>query len=156
MAVLAGGSSRRVGAGGAVGGLHADRQRLRVARCPGAASAAPAAGSAQEDKSGVMDHLTIVIRPFRVEAVLAVIDAFGVDSCMLREAKGYGRQKGYLDRYRGEDFSEVYLPKVEVSVVVVAERSAELAEQLTKAARTGRIGDGKVLVVRSPYPPIEF
>jgi nitrogen regulatory protein PII len=103
-----------------------------------------------------MDHLTIVIRPFRVEAVLAVIDAFGVDSCMLREAKGYGRQKGYLDRYRGEDFSEVYLPKVEVSVVVVAERSADLAEQLTKAARTGRIGDGKVLVVRSPYPPIEF
>lgn len=103
-----------------------------------------------------MEHFTIVIRPFRVEAVLAAVATFGVLSCTVREAKGFGRQKGYLDRYRGEEFSEAYLPKVEITIGVEPERAAELAELLTKTARTGRIGDGKLLIVRSPFPAIEF
>jgi nitrogen regulatory protein PII len=71
---------------------------------------------------------------------------FGADACTVREAKGYGRQKGYLDRYKGSEYSTAYLPKVEVCVWVEDERYDELARIVAKAARTGRIGDGKVFV----------
>jgi nitrogen regulatory protein PII len=104
-----------------------------------------------------MKYLTIVVKPFRAEAVLRVIAEMGVDACSVREAKGYGRQKGYLDRYRGGEFSTAYLPKVEIGVWVADERYAELAERVAKAARTGRIGDGKVFVVPVAWPgAIEF
>jgi nitrogen regulatory protein P-II 2 len=103
-----------------------------------------------------MKHLTVVIKPFRVEAVLAAISSFGVASCTVREAKGFGRQKGYLDKYRGEEFSEVYLPKVEIIIEVEKERYQELSEIICKVARTGRIGDGKVFVVPTAWPAIEF
>lgn len=103
-----------------------------------------------------MKHLTIVVKPFRAEAVLKVIAEMGVELCMVREAKGYGRQKGYLDKYRGGDFSTAYLPKVEITVCVEAARCGELAERVAKTARTGRIGDGKVFVVPVAHGPIEF
>jgi len=103
-----------------------------------------------------MKYLTIVVKPFRAEAVLQVIAELGVDACAVREAKGYGRQKGYLDRYRGGEFSTAYLPKVEISVWVAEALYAELAERVAKAARTGRIGDGKVFVVPTAWDAIEF
>ena len=103
-----------------------------------------------------MKHLTIVVKPFRAEAVLNVIAEAGVELCTVREAKGFGRQKGYLDRYRGGDFSTAYLPKVEITVVVKSESADDLAERVAKAARTGRIGDGKVFVVPVAWPVIEF
>lgn len=103
-----------------------------------------------------MKQLTLVVKPFRAEAVLAVIAELGVDACVVREAKGYGRQKGYLDRYRGGEFSTAYLPKVEITVWIAAERYRELVERVTRAARTGRIGDGKVFVVPLAWPAIEF
>ena len=56
-----------------------------------------------------MKQLTIVVKPFRAEAVLRVIAEMGVEVCAVREAKGYGRQKGYLDRYRGSEYSTAYL-----------------------------------------------
>ena len=103
-----------------------------------------------------MKQLTIVVKPFRAEAVLRVVAEMGVDACAVREAKGYGRQKGYLDRYRGGEFSMAYLPKVEIAVWVSDDRAAELAERVAKAARTGRIGDGKVFVVPAAWDVIEF
>lgn len=103
-----------------------------------------------------MKYLTIVVKPFRAEAVLQVIAEMGVDACSVREAKGYGRQKGYLDRYRGGEFSTAYLPKVEISVWVAESLYLELAERVSKAARTGRIGDGKVFVVSTRWDAIEF
>lgn len=103
-----------------------------------------------------MKYLTIVVKPFRAEAVLRVIAEMGVDACSVREAKGYGRQKGYLDRYRGGEFSMAYLPKVEIAVWIDAGRYDELVEKVTKTARTGRIGDGKVFVVPAAWDVIEF
>ena len=104
-----------------------------------------------------MKQLTIVVKPFRAEAVLRVVAELGVTACAVREAKGYGRQKGYLDRYKGGEFSMAYLPKVEISVWVDDARYEELADRVTKAARTGRIGDGKVFVVPAAWPDaIEF
>src|SRR5436190_2390393 len=94
-----------------------------------------------------MKQLTVVVKPFRAEAVLRAAAELGVDSCVVREAKGYSRQKGYLDRYLGSEYSMAFLPKVEITVCVPDERAAEVAEQIVRAARTGRIGDGKVFVL---------
>jgi nitrogen regulatory protein PII len=104
-----------------------------------------------------MKQLTIVVKPFRAEAVLQAIAELGVSACVVREAKGYSRQKGYLNRYVGSEYSMAFLPKVEISVWVSDERAAEVAERITKVARTGRIGDGKIFIVDIGWPePLEF
>src|SRR5713101_8436672 len=104
----------------------------------------------------VMKQLTIVVRPFRAEAVLKAIAELNVTACVVREAKGYSRQKGYLERYAGSEYSLAFLPKVEISVWVSADRAGEVADHIVRAARTGRIGDGKVFVVNSAWPePLE-
>ncbi len=104
-----------------------------------------------------MKLLTIVVRPFRAEAVLRVLANLDVSSCIVREAKGYSRQKGYLDRYVGSEYSEAFLPKVEISVCVSDERADEVSQQIVRAARTGRIGDGKVFGVPLAWSePLEF
>ena len=94
-----------------------------------------------------MKQLTIVVKPFRAEAVLQAVAELGVSACVVREAKGYSRQKGYLNRYVGSEYSMAFLPKVEISVCVSDERVREVAERITRVARTGRIGDGKIFVV---------
>jgi nitrogen regulatory protein PII len=96
-------------------------------------------------------QLVIIVKPFRAEAVLQVIASFpDVRGWTVREAKGYGRQKGYLDRYRGSEYGMAYLPKVEFQVWVDKLRYEELVEQIVRAARTGRIGDGKIMTVAVP------
>ena len=94
-----------------------------------------------------MKQLTIVVKPFRAEAVLRAIAEVDVASVVVREAKGYSRQKGYLDRYLGSEYSLAFLPKIEISVCVSDERAEEVADHIVRAARTGRIGDGKVFMV---------
>src|SRR5256885_5422936 len=104
-----------------------------------------------------MKQLTIVVKPFRAEAVLAAVAEMGVTACVVREAKGYGRQKGYLERYVGSEYSLAFLPKVEISIWVKAEQVEAVAERIMRAARTGRIGDGKIFVVPLALPePLEF
>jgi nitrogen regulatory protein P-II 2 len=104
-----------------------------------------------------MKQFTVVVKPFRAEAVLRAVAELGVDACVVREAKGYSRQKGYLDRYLGSEYSMAFLPKVEITVWVASDRAEEVAEAIVRSARTGRIGDGKVFVMASAWPgPIEF
>lgn len=104
-----------------------------------------------------MKQLTIVVKPFRAEAVLKALAELHVTACVVREAKGYSRQKGYLDRYVGSEYSLAFLPKVEISVWVSDERAEEVADRIVRAARTGRIGDGKIFVVNSSVSePLEF
>jgi nitrogen regulatory protein P-II 2 len=104
-----------------------------------------------------MKQLTIVVKPFRTEAVLRAIADLQVSAFVVQEAKGYGRQKGYLDRYAGSEFSMAFLPKVEVSAWVADGRAAEVADRIVRVARTGRIGDGKVFVLDTAWPePLEF
>ncbi|MBY0523142.1 MAG: P-II family nitrogen regulator [Gemmataceae bacterium] len=104
-----------------------------------------------------MKQLTIVVKPFRAEAVLRIVAELGVSACVVREAKGYSRQKGYLDRYVGSEYSLAFLPKVEISVCVSDDRAEEVADRIVRAARTGRIGDGKVFQVAMAWPePMEF
>lgn len=93
----------------------------------------------------------MVTRPFRAEAVLRAITEMAgpgaLAGCVVREVKGYGRQKGYLDRYLGGEYSMAFLPKVEISLAVPADRVEDITAGAVRAARTGRIGDGKVFVV---------
>jgi nitrogen regulatory protein PII len=104
-----------------------------------------------------MKQLTIVVKPFVAQAVLQTLAAAEVQACVVQEAKGYSRQKGYLDRYMGSEYSHVYLPKVEISVWVPDEQLQDVADRVVRAARTGRIGDGKVLIVETSWPePLEF
>ena len=103
-----------------------------------------------------MKQLTIIVKPFRAEAVLRAAAEAGVSACAVREAKGYGRQKGYLERYVGSEYSLAFLPKVEVSVWVDDERVGSVAERIVRAARTGRIGDGKIFVVPLALPALDF
>ena len=93
-----------------------------------------------------MKQITALVRPFRAEAVLKVIGELDVNACLVQEAKGYSRQKGYLDRYAGSEYSMAFLPKVEISVWVSDQKAASVADKIVRAARTGRIGDGKVFV----------
>lgn len=104
-----------------------------------------------------MHQLTIVVKPFRAEAVLRVLAARGVDSCVVREAKGYSRQKGYLDRYLGSEYSMAFLPKVEITAWLADDRAEEVVAEVAQVARTGRMGDGKIFVLPLAWPEaIEF
>jgi nitrogen regulatory protein PII len=104
-----------------------------------------------------MKQLIIIVKPFRAEAVLQAAAQLGVAACLVREAKGYGRQKSYLERYVGSEYSLAFLPKVEIAVWASDDKASQVAEHMVKVARTGRIGDGKVLVLDCPFPePLEF
>ena len=104
-----------------------------------------------------MKQLIIVVKPFRAEGVLQALAGQDIAACVVREAKGYSRQKGYLDRYVGSEYSLAFLPKVEISVWVGEQKAEEVVDRIVRAARTGRIGDGKVFVVNSSWPePLEF
>ena len=104
-----------------------------------------------------MKQLTIVVKPFRAEAVLRTISELDVLACVVREAKGYSRQKGYLNRYIGSEYSMAFLPKVEISVWVSDNKVESVADQIVRTARTGRIGDGKIFVVDMGWPDaLEF
>ncbi|MGE3806702.1 MAG: P-II family nitrogen regulator [Gemmataceae bacterium] len=105
-----------------------------------------------------MKQLTIVVKPFRAEAVLKAIAGMKVIACVAQEAKGYSRQKSYLERYAGSEYSMAFLPKVEITVWVADDKARELADRIVRTARTGRIGDGKIFEVDiSSLPePLEF
>jgi nitrogen regulatory protein P-II 2 len=102
-------------------------------------------------------QLVVIVKPFRAQAVMQAIAELEVAACVVREAKGYGRQKGYLDQYMGSEYSMAFLPKVEISVWVADDQAELIAERIVRTARTGRIGDGKILVLRAAWPePLEF
>ncbi len=93
-----------------------------------------------------MKKLTVVVKPFKVDAVIRALQETGAFSLTLAEARGYGRQKGHLDLYRDDSARVTFLPKVRLECAVDDERLADAVERVTMAARTGRIGDGKVFV----------
>jgi nitrogen regulatory protein PII len=99
-----------------------------------------------------MKLLTIVLKPFRAEAVLRALAEMDVASCVVREVKGYSRQKNYLDRYLGSEYTMAFLPKVEITVCVNDNRVDEVSERITSIARTGRMGDGKIFMQPLGWP----
>jgi len=91
-------------------------------------------------------RLLIVVKPFRVDAVVQALREAGASALTLTEARGYGRQKGRLELYREEAGGVTFLPKVRLECVVDDAQVADAVERAATAARTGRIGDGKIFV----------
>ncbi|MYW01811.1 P-II family nitrogen regulator [Streptomyces sp. SID3343] len=94
-----------------------------------------------------MKLITAVIKPHRLDDVKNALQAFGVHGLTVTEASGYGRQRGHTEVYRGAEYQVDLVPKVRIEVVADDEDAEELLDVLVKAARTGKIGDGKAWVV---------
>lgn len=93
-----------------------------------------------------MKLVTAVIKPHKWEATRAAIEAAGVHGMTISEVSGYGRQKGHTEVYRGAEYDVALVPKVRVEILVADEDATALVDVITAAARTGKIGDGKVWV----------
>jgi nitrogen regulatory protein P-II 1 len=93
-----------------------------------------------------MKKIEAIIRPFRIDDVREALAEIGVKGMTLTEVKGYGRQKGHTELYRGSEYQIDFLPKLKIEVVV-ADRMAETAvDTIIKAAKTGQVGDGKIFI----------
>ena len=93
-----------------------------------------------------MKKIEAVIQPFKLDDVKEALMNIGVDGMTISEVRGHGRQKGHKEVYRGREYHEDLLPKVKIELVVSDNRADEVIKTLTGAARTGKIGDGKVFV----------
>ena len=93
-----------------------------------------------------MKLITAIIRPFKLEEVREALAQAGVTGLTVTEVKGYGRQKGHTELYRGAEYVVDFLPKVKVEVVVKDDDVERCIEAVVKAAKTGKIGDGKIFV----------
>ncbi|NLU69761.1 P-II family nitrogen regulator [Streptomyces sp. HNM0574] len=91
-----------------------------------------------------MKLITAVVKPHRLDDVKEALRAFGVQGLTVTEASGYGRQRGHTEVYRGAEYTVDLVPKVRIEVLVEDEDAEQLTEIVVKAARTGKIGDGKV------------
>jgi nitrogen regulatory protein P-II 1 len=93
-----------------------------------------------------MKLITAIVQPFTVADIHAAIDAAGVHGMTFSEAQGYGRQKGHTEVYRGAEYAVEFVPKARVDIIVEDDHAETILEVLIGAARTGKIGDGKVWV----------
>jgi nitrogen regulatory protein P-II 1 len=93
-----------------------------------------------------MKKIEAVIKPFKLDDVKEALQELGVQGMTVLEAKGYGRQKGHTELYRGAEYVVDFLPKIKLEVVVDDGQLAAALEAIQQAARTGRIGDGKIFV----------
>ena len=93
-----------------------------------------------------MKLITAIIKPFKLEEVRAALTDLGLQGMTVTEVKGYGRQKGHTEIYRGAEYAVNFLPKIKIEVVVADDQLERVLEAISGAARTGRIGDGKIFV----------
>ncbi len=93
-----------------------------------------------------MKKIEAIIKPFRLEEVKESLSAIGVEGMTVTEVKGFGRQKGHTEIYRGSEYTVDFLPKIKIEIVLPDDRAEDAVKAITKAAKTGKIGDGKVFV----------
>jgi len=93
-----------------------------------------------------MKKITAIIKPFKLEDVREQLSKVGVNGITVTEVKGFGRQKGHTELYRGAEYVIDFLPKVKLEAVVTDDQAEECIEAISGAARTGKIGDGKIFV----------
>lgn len=96
-----------------------------------------------------MKQIIAVVKPFLAEKVLDSLKRAPLEALHVREVKGFGRQKNYIDEYDETEFSTAFLPKVEITMWVDDLRAEEILDKIVAVARTGRIGDGKIFVLPS-------
>ncbi|HPD31695.1 MAG TPA: P-II family nitrogen regulator [Phycisphaerae bacterium] len=93
-----------------------------------------------------MKKIEAIIKPFKLDEVKTALTAIGIQGLTVSEVRGFGRQKGHTEHYRGAEYTVDFIPKVKIEVVVPEAKVAEVLETIAKAARTGQIGDGKIFV----------
>jgi nitrogen regulatory protein P-II 1 len=93
-----------------------------------------------------MKKLEAIIKPFKLDDVREALSEMGITGMTVTEVKGFGRQKGHTELYRGAEYVVDFLPKVKLEVVLAAEQVERAIEAITNAARTGKIGDGKIFI----------
>lgn len=104
-----------------------------------------------------MKQLLIIVKPFLATAVLEVVARHEVHECLVDEVKGYGRQKNYLERYKGSEYSLAFLPKVEICIWAEDATAETIAKEAAAVAHTGLMGDGKILFIDAAWPQaLEF
>ncbi|TQV79782.1 P-II family nitrogen regulator [Denitrobaculum tricleocarpae] len=94
-----------------------------------------------------MKMVTAIIKPFKLDDVRQALTAIGVEGLTVSEVKGYGRQKGQTEIYRGAEYAINFLPKVKIDIAVKDELVEQVVETVQQSANTGRIGDGKIFVL---------
>ncbi len=94
-----------------------------------------------------MKKVEAIIKPFKLDEVKEALSSIGVQGLTVSEVKGFGRQKGHTELYRGAEYVVDFLPKVKLEIIVPDELCAQVVETIERAARTGRIGDGKIFVM---------
>jgi nitrogen regulatory protein P-II 1 len=95
-----------------------------------------------------MKLIVAIIKPFKLDEVKEALSQVGVEGMTVTEVKGFGRQKGHTEIYRGSEYTVDFLPKVKIELAVTDEATGKVVEVIAKAAKTGKIGDGKVFVLR--------
>jgi nitrogen regulatory protein PII len=99
-----------------------------------------------------LKEVIAIVKPFVAERVLEALKFAPLEACAVREVKGYGRQKSYLDQYGDSEYSLAFLPKVEIQLWVDDARVDEVIDRIVEAARTGRMGDGKIFILPAAGP----
>ncbi|HEY5237016.1 MAG TPA: P-II family nitrogen regulator [Rhizomicrobium sp.] len=94
-----------------------------------------------------MKKIEAIIKPFKLDEVKEALQEVGVQGITVTEAKGFGRQKGHTELYRGAEYVVDFLPKVKIEIVTTDDRAQICVDAILKAARTGRIGDGKIFIL---------
>jgi len=94
-----------------------------------------------------MKKIETIIKPFKLEALKEALHDLNVSGMTISEVKGFGRQKGHTEIYRGAEYMVDFIPKVKVEIIVETERVESIIEAIIKAVRTGKIGDGKIFVL---------
>ncbi|GEF70420.1 nitrogen regulatory protein P-II 2 [Escherichia coli O145:H28] len=100
--------------------------------------------SLQDSRGGSL--VTVIIKPFKLEDVREALSSIGIQGLTVTEVKGFGRQKGHAELYRGAEYSVNFLPKVKIDVAIADDQLDEVIDIVSKAAYTGKIGDGKIFV----------
>jgi nitrogen regulatory protein P-II 1 len=94
-----------------------------------------------------MKKIEAIIKPFKLDDVKEALNEIGIQGMTIAEVKGYGRQKGHKEIYRGAEYIVDFIPKIKIEIVVAADRVEQVVEKIREAAATGKIGDGKIFVV---------
>ncbi len=94
-----------------------------------------------------MKKIEAIIKPFKLEEVKDALAEIGVEGMTVTEVKGFGRQKGHTEIYRGSEYTVDFLPKIKMDIVVADSLAEKAAEAIIKAAKTGKIGDGKIFIL---------
>src|SRR5258708_2448016 len=108
---------------------------------------APARAAAAMEFGTPMKMIVAIIKPFKLDEVREALTTLGIQGLTVSEVKGFGRQKGQTEIYRGAEYSVSFLPKVKIEVVVTDDLAESVVEGIQKAANTGRIGDGKIFML---------